>query len=101
MTTKRALVLVAVVLCGTGVATGQTEWVEHPDNPNITDPPFSQKETINHKRNSYVMVVGDDINKAISINRDYGEAYFILGNIALKSGDYDAAIMSYSKAKAG
>jgi len=35
MTTKRALVVITIMLWGTGMAMGQTEWVEHPDNPVI------------------------------------------------------------------
>ncbi len=33
MRVKRIAVMLMVVLWGTGVAMGQTEWVQHPDNP--------------------------------------------------------------------
>jgi hypothetical protein len=35
MSTKRVLVVVSIMLCGAGMAMGQTEWVGHPDNPVI------------------------------------------------------------------
>jgi len=35
MSAKRLVVFVAIVVCGAGMATGQTEWVDHPDNPLI------------------------------------------------------------------
>jgi len=35
MNAKRVVMLLVAVLCGTGMVMGQTEWVDHPDNPLI------------------------------------------------------------------
>jgi predicted GH43/DUF377 family glycosyl hydrolase len=35
MNAKRALVVISIVVCSAGIASAQTEWVDHPDNPVI------------------------------------------------------------------
>ena len=35
MDAKRVVVVVSIVLCSAGMATAQTEWIDHPDNPVI------------------------------------------------------------------
>ena len=35
MSTKRVLVVLSIIVCGAGMAVGQTEWVDDPANPVI------------------------------------------------------------------
>jgi len=35
MKAKHAVVVVTIILCGAGMAMGQTEWVDDPNNPLI------------------------------------------------------------------